>query len=420
MPPELPRVEIVVDVPDDHRQCSECGAPLVKIGEAVSEQLNIIPMRIEVIRTVRPRYACPASHTAPVIAPVPLTALPRSNFTEDFLATLLTTKYVDGLPLARFEKVLARHNIVVPRQTLARAVIATTKVLQPLANLARDTLLDSSVIHMDETTVQVLKEPGKAAQSKSYMWVARGGPPGQPVVLYDYDPSRAGQVPLDLLEGWQGYLMTDGYTGYNAVAGRPGVEHLVCMTHARRQFVDAKRASIKGKRTRADQALAFFAQLYRIEREIKDAAVDARFAARQEQSLPVLTALRQWLEATRPVVTPKSALGTALAYLDTYWPKLVRYTERGDLPIDNNACENAIRPFVVGRKAWLFADTPAGAKASAVIYSLVETAKANSLEPYTWLRYVLKRLPAAKTVEEMEALMPWNLHQHTLVADLAN
>ena len=419
LPPELPRVDVIIDVEETHKTC-ECGTPLVKIGEDASERLNIVPMRIEVIRTVRPRYACPQGHTAPVVAAVPPTALPRTNFAPGFLAMLLTTKYVDGLPLYRFVKVLNRHGVKVSRQALARDVIQVSHVLQPLVNLAWDAVLDSRVLHMDETTVQVLKELGKAPQSKSYMWVVRGGPPGHPVILYAYDPGRSGQVPLTLLEGWSGYLMTDGYEGYNAVAKREGVEHLVCMTHARRKFVEAQRAAPHGKATRAGQALAFFAQLYAIEKTVKDQDDATRWQARLHQSRPVLKRFRVWLEATRPVVTPKSKLGEALAYLDRYWPKLIRYTERGDLPIDNNPCENAIRPFVVGRKAWLFADTPAGAKASALIYSLVETVKANGLEPYLWLKYVLTALPTVTTVAGYEALMPWNLHSENLIAAAAH
>ncbi len=272
---------------------------------------------------------------------------------------------------------------------------------------------------MDETPVQVLKEPDKPPGGPSYMWVQRGGPPKQPVILFDYDPSRSGEVPKRLLEDWHGYLMTDDYSGYNALARTDGIEHLTCMAHARRKFVDAQRAQPQGKSRRADTAIAFFAQLYRIESELKDASDKQRRQARHARSWPVLNELKAWLDQTLPVVTPKSKLGEALAYLHNVWPKLIRYTERGDLPIDNNPCENAIRPFVTGRKAWLFADTPAGAHASAVIYSLVETAKANGQEPYAWLRYVLERLPLATTVADMEALMPWNLHVQDLAMNLA-
>lgn len=423
LPPELPRIETIVDVAVDERQC-DCGADKVKIGEEVSEQLDIIPMQVRVIRTVRPRYACPKGERAPVVAPAPPRALPRSQFSAGFLAMLLTVKYVDGLPLNRFAKVLERHHMTMPRQSLARAVIQTAKVLQPLHNLCRDTLLEGTVIHMDETRVQVLKPPDKAPAkpptSQSQMWVQRGGPPDQPVVIYDYNPSRSKEVPKQLLADWQGYLMTDGYPGYNAMGENDNVELLACMVHARRKFIEAQRAQSEGQRGHADDAIALFARLYAVEAEMKQATDEQRYRARQKHSVPILDELRAWLDVTRPIVTPKSRLGGALRYLDDYWPRLIRYTERGDLPIDNNPAENAIRPFVVGRKAWLFSDTPAGAHASAVIYSLVETVKANNLEPYTWFKRVLTELPKAKTFEAAEALLPWNLHAYDLAMELAD
>ena len=408
LPAELKRVDVMHEVPEDERTCP-CGTPMVEIGQEISEQLDIVPMQIRVLRHIRKRYGCPSSLHAPVTAALPLQPLPKSNASADFLAMLLTVKFVDGLPLARFEYVLDRHGVPVPRQTLARWVIGAGRLLQPLHNLLRDTLTDGPFLHVDETVVQVLKEDGKTPTSTSYMWVQTGGPPDKPVVLYDYDPSRSGQVPVRLLEGYRGYLMTDGYDGYNAVAAMDGIEHLACWAHVRRRFVEAARVQPKGKRGLADEAVALIGKLYGIERDHKDSDDAGRFLARQLHSLPALEALHVWLEKTLPEVTPKSALGTALAYLQKYWTRLVRYTERGDLPIDNNRCENAIRPFVVGRKAWLFSDTPAGATASAVIYSLVQTAKANGLEPYAWLRRVMRDLPKAKTVDEVEALLPWNL-----------
>lgn len=204
LPPELPRIDRVIELAPEQR-LDASGAPMVRIGEEISEALDIIPMRIRVIRTIRPKYAPAKGQGAPVIAPAPPTILPRSHFTASFIAMLLVVKYADGLPLYRFANVLARHGVEVPRQTLARTVISTAQALQPLHNLMRDVLLDSPVLHMDETTVQVLKEPGKSPTSMSYMWVQRGGLPGQPVVLFDYEPTRAGSVPVRLLEGWKGW-----------------------------------------------------------------------------------------------------------------------------------------------------------------------------------------------------------------------
>jgi len=404
----LPRVDVLHDVPEADRTCP-CGTPMVLIGQDISEQLDIVPMQVRVIRNIRNRYGCPGSKHAPVTAPLPPQPLPKSNASADFLAMLYTVKFVDGMPLTRFGRVLERHNAPVPSQTLARWVIAGSKLLQPLHNLMRDILLDCSLIYMDETVVQVLKEPGRAPTSNSYMWVQAGGPPDKKVVLFDYDPSRSGTVPTRLLECFKGYLMVDGYSGYNDIASSPEIWRLACWAHVRRYFVDAVRVQPKGKRGKADEAVALIGKLYRIERDFKDALPEERHAARQSQSVPVLADIRAWMIKNVPLVTPKSALGKALAYMENLWPMLTRYTERHDLPIDNNKAENSIRPFVVGRKAWMFSDTPAGAHASAVIYSLVETAKSNGVEPYAWLRWVLRELPAAKTVEDVEALLPWNM-----------
>jgi transposase len=382
---------------------------MIVIGEEVSEQLDIIPMQIQVLRHIRKRYGCSGSLHAPVIAALPPQPLPKSNASADLLAMLLAVKFIDGMPLARFEIVLARHGIRIPRQTLARWVIGSGKLLQPLLNLIRDSLLEGPFIHMDETVLQVLKEPDKPPTSNSYMWVQTGGLPDKPVVLFDYDPSRSGDVPVSLLQDYRGYLMTDGYEGYAKVARTDGIEHLICWAHVRRRFVEAVRVQPKGKSGRADEAVRLIGKLYKIERECKDVTDAQRLLMRQQQSVPALNALHDWMTQTLPGVAPSSALGTALSYMKKYWSRLNRYTERGDLPIDNNPCENAIRPFVVGRKGWLFSDTQAGAHASATIYSLVQTAKANSVEPYSWLRRVLRDLPAAQTPEQIEALLPWNL-----------
>ena len=411
---ELERIEIVHDVPEDERTCP-CGTAMVEIGQDISEQLDIVPMQIRVLRHIRKRYGCPGSVHVPVTAVLPPQPLPKTNASPDFLAMLLTVKFVDGQPISRFAKVLERFHAPVPEQTLGRWVIGSATLLQPLLNLARDSLLAGSFIHIDETVVQVLKEKDKAPTSQSYMWVQAGGLPDKPVVIFDYDPSRSGKVPVRLLHDYRGYLMTDAYDGYNQLAQTEGIERLVCWAHVRRRFVEAVKVQPKGKRGRADEAVELIRKLYRIESEHKDATPELRLQARQELSLPVLAKIHAWLDKTQPAAAPKSALGTALTYLRNCWPMLIRYTERGDLPIDNNRCENAIRPFVIGRKAWLFNDTVAGANSSAIIYSLVETAKANGLEPYLWLRRVLRELPAAKTVEDVEALLPWNCRSQQLM-----
>ena len=349
LPAELPRVDVIHDVPEADRVCA-CGTPMVLIGEEVSEQLDIVPMKIQVLRHIRRRYGCPGGESAPVIAPRPAHPLPKSNASPDLLAMLLTVKYADGLPLARFEKVLARHGVDVPRQTLARWVIGSAEVLQPLRNLAQDWLFDHDVMHMDETPVQVLKEAGRQASAKSYMWVRTSGPPGRPVVLFDYDPSRGAEVPDTLLAGYKGWLMTDGYGAYDRVVKTEGIQRLGCLAHIRRKLVDAKRVQGKGRIGRADQALEMIGALYKIEREAKDLSDTERLGLRTQLSVPILDKLEAWMQATLPVVPPSTVLGKALRYMASQWSRLSLYVQRGDLPLDNNRAENAIRPFVVGRR----------------------------------------------------------------------
>ena len=407
LPASLPRVEIVHELPEHERTCA-CGACKQVIGEETSEQLEIIPMQVRVIRHIRKTYACQACEAAPVIADKPAQLIEKSLASPSVLAMLLTTKYADGIPLYRFERMLSRHGLDIPRQTLARWVIQTGERLQPLLNLLRDQLLDHPVLHCDETRLQVLREPGRDPSAHSWMWVQSGGPPDRPVILFDYSTSRAQDVPLRLLDGYRGYLMTDDYAGYNAVAAQEGIERLGCWAHARRKFVDAQKVQPKGKTGRADMALNLINKLYGIERDLKEANDSERLSARQQRSVPILDQLKAWLDKTQPQVAGQTALGKAVNYLASNWSKLVRYVEGGHLPIDNNRAENAIRPFVIGRKNWLFSDTPQGATASAQIYSLIETAKANGQEPYAWLRQVLERLPSARSVEDYEALLPWN------------
>lgn len=404
---DLPRIEVIHELPEHELTCA-CGCRKHVIGDETSEQLDIVPMQIRVIKHIRRVYGCRGCETAPVTADKPVQLIEKSMASPSVLAMLLTSKYVDGLPLHRFETVLSRHGIEIPRQTLARCVIQCGEHLQPLLNMMRDRLLESPVIHCDETRVQVLKEPDRDPTSQSWMWVQASGPPDRKVVLFDYTSSRAQEVPLRLLESYRGYVMTDDYAGYHALALQPGIERLACMAHARRKFVEAQKVQPKGKTGRADMALAMINKLYGIERELKDANDEQRLTGRQEKSLPILGQLKSWLDKTQAHVTPQSVLGKAVNYLASNWSRLERYVEAGFLPIDNNAAERAIKPFVIGRKAWLFSDTPKGAAASAQIYSLVETAKINGQEPYTWLRHVLERLPHARSVADYEALLPWN------------
>jgi transposase len=289
--------------------------------------------------------------------------------------------------------------------------VASVELVQPLINLLRDRLLAYDIVAMDETRLQVLKEPGKRAESQSYLWVQRGGPPDHPILLYDYDPSRSQKAPIRLLAGFRGYLLTDGYEAYGKVCAEYGLTAVGCWAHGRRKFDEAIKAQgllgpEKRKASLAGTAMAMIQQLYRIERETKALSAEERQRVRQERALPLLADIRTWLDEHLPIVPPRSVLGKAMNYAHDQWPKLTVYVEDGRLRIDNNLTENAIRPFVIGRKNWLFCDTVAGANASANLYSLIETAKANGIEPYAYLRTVFTELPQAASVEEIEALLP--------------
>jgi transposase len=417
LPSHLPREEVVHDLAEADKVCPHDGTPLTVMGEETSEQLDIVPAQVRVLHHRRLTYACPCCRQHMVTAAMPPQPIPKSQASAGLLATVAVAKYADALPLYRQVEQLERLGFEASRQTLASWMVRCGVMVQPLVNLLRDRLLESGYVRMDETTVQVLKEPGKAAESTSYMWVQQSGERDRPVVLYDYAPTRAGEVPLALLEGFRGKLQTDGYAGYHAVVAAQGLTAVYCFAHARRYFTDALKAlglnparlpdKPPDKARRPLRAIGFIRQLYAIEHRLRDERAEVRYAERQRASLPVLRALREWLDLQRPKLVPESVLGKALAYLDRHWAGLVRYCDDGRLEIDNNRCENAIRPFVTGRKNWLFSDTVHGAKASANLYSLIETAKANGLEPYAYLRRVFTELPATTTVEDIEALLPW-------------
>ena len=411
LPKDLPRVRKEHDLPDSEKECQCCGGSLHRVGEEVTEQLDIIPAKIQVVQNVRFKYGCRSCEEGVKTASMPAQPIPGSIATPGLLSFIATSKYVDGLPLYRQEKfILARLGVDIARATTSMWMMRCGDLVQPLINLMRDKLLEAPLVHCDETVTQVLKEDGKTAQSQSYMWVqVAEAVAGKKVILFDYDPSRSGSVPLRLLAGYQGYLQTDGYEGYSAVCRQPCVISQGCWAHARRKFDEAiKGQKDKSKVGKSHMGLSYIRKLYRVEHGIKDSPPEERKRVRQEQSQPILKQLRQWLDKSLPQVPPKTLLGKALHYLNNQWQKLIRYCEEGYLRMDNNLAENAIRPFVVGRKAWLFSNSVDGAKASANLYSLVETAKACGLEPYRYLKQVFTHLPIAETVTDIEQLLPWN------------
>lgn len=410
LPKNLPRVVIDHELAADERHCA-CGSELQSIGVQTSEQLDVIPAQAFVVEHRRHSYRCACCDAPPVAATLPAQPFPKSIASPGLLAHVATAKYADGLPLYRQSAMFKRHGIDLPRQTMAGHMVKMGHLTDPLIKALHRSITDDDVVQVDETPVQVLSEPGKTAQSKSYMWVMRGGPPGRPGILFHYAPGRGGAVAKHLLANFAGYLQTDGYAGYRDVCRSEHVIGVGCMAHARRKFTDALKAlpkSAQQKKTgRVQKALAFIEQLYQIERGQKDATPEARLAARQDKARPVLDRFKAWLD--RQSIAPQSLLGKAIHYALAEWPRLIVYIEDGRIHIDNNLVENAIRPFAVGRKSWLFSATQDGATASANLYSLVASARANGHNEYAYLKYVFTHLPAAKSDDQIAALLPWNL-----------
>ena len=409
---DLPRVQIHLTLSDEEK----VGA-IKTFFTKVKEELEFIPAQVKVLEYWQEKAVFRYDDGEMIIA-AQRSAHPLGKCfaSTSLLAHIITSKYADGLPLYRLEGMLKRYGGDVSRSNMAHWVIRLHEVFLPLLNLMREVQVSSDYLQGDETRMPVLKEPGKTAQSDKWMWVIRGGPPDKPSVLFEYDPSRAGTVPVRLLDGFEGVLQADGYSGYNRVCVTNNLTRIGCFDHARRKFVEASRAAeTKGSKkkaaqpSKADVALGKIRKLYAIEKSIKSLDDAGKREARQRLSIPVLDDLKQWLEKNAPRVMAGSLAHKAMTYTLNQWDYLVGYCEDGQLNISNALAENAIRPFAVGRKAWLFADTPQGARASAACYSLVETAKANNLDPYAYLHHVLANIAQADTVEKLEALLPWHV-----------
>jgi transposase len=421
LPSDLPRVEVVHELTEEERQC-QCGCLKSRSGQEVSEQLDYIPAKVRVIRNIRYKYACKncegVDDDGPTvsIARMPDQIIPKSYATPGLLAHILTAKFADALPFYRQEKQFTRIGVELPRSTMCNWAMKIADACAIVMSMMKDAVLKSPVINIDETTLKVIKEPGR---SKSYMWVFKGTVRGKPVILYQYHPSRSGDVAATFLKTYKGIVQTDGYAGYNFIAGKKDIIHVGCWVHARRKFIDVTKASGNKRSSsgNAGSALKYISKLYKIEKEArkKEVSPDELYTQRQKQAVPILEEFKKWLDARVAQVPPKSLLGKAINYTLNEWPHLTNYTKDGRVGPDNNAVENAIRPFVVGRKNWLFSYTPQGAHASAAIYSLIETAKANGLEPYWYLRYLFERLPEAMTVEDFKALLPHQILKEQIV-----
>ena len=411
----LPRDVRIIDLADDEKTCDKCNEPLKAFGHESSCKLDIIPASVKVIEYRRLKYACTCEECVKT-ASLPKSPIPKSIATPGLLAWIITGKYCDALPLYRQESILKRMTIDISRATMAEWMIRSALLMERIYTALQEHLVKLPALQADETPIQVLNEPDRSAQNKSYMWLYRSASAlSAPVILYDYQSGRDHEKTLTFLKGFSGYLQCDGHSAYKALSNKQqGIELVGCMAHMRRKFKEALDAiqKVKAANTQTSkpaQVLSLIQTLYAIERRIKDKSVEERYRSRQKDSRPVMDKLKRWLDKHQPHVTPKSALGKAITYAQNQWPYLERYLDSGLLDIDNNAAERGIKPFVIGRKNWLFAQSTRGARASAILYSLVETAKANGLEPYAWLRHVLTELPQLNKDAGVEHLLPMNL-----------
>jgi len=413
---DLPVEVIEHRLPLEEQVCSCCGGDLHEMSTEVRQEIKIVTPKASVVKHVRVVYSCRQCEredveTPVVTAPMPMPVLPGSLASASSMAYIMAQKYVEGLPLYRQEQYWANLGVELSRQTLANWMVkGAERWLYPLYERMHEHLLKEDILHADETSLQVLREPGRAAESTSYMWMFRTGRESPPIVLFDYQTTRASKHPINFLPSFKGYLHVDGYVGYNAL---PNVTLVGCWAHARRKFDEALKA-LPRDQAQADvparEGLEFCNRLFAIERKLKEERPEERHKQRIELSLPVLEAFLAWLNYQTPRVLPKSAFGQAITYCKNQWSKLTAFLKDGRLELDNNRGERSIKPFVIGRKNWIFSNSPKGAKASATIYSVVESAKENCLNPYSYLEYLFEMLPNIDLANKnaLDELMPWS------------
>jgi transposase len=381
--------------------CGQCGKDLVLIGEDVSEQLDVEPRKFFVHRHIRPQYACRACETI-TAAPIPAAVIDGGMAAVGLYVWVLIGKYLDHLPLYRLEQIAARDDVTLSRSTMAQWVGRIGVALEPLADRLAQLLRERGVLHADETPVAQL-DPGRGKTKRAYLWAYRSNvlETGPPIVVFDYQSSRAGVHARNFLAGWQGHLMVDDFGGYKALFTE-GVTELGCLAHARRKFFDLNEAQANPI---AQEALRRIAALYAIEATGHDMTVPARNALRQEQAQPLLQSLHDWLLSTRVTVANGGGTAKAIDYSLKRWAALSRYATQGHFPIDNNPVENTIRPIALGKKNWLFAGSERAGKRAAAIQTLLGTAKLNGLDPAAWLRDTLEKLPTCLNCQ-IDSLLP--------------
>jgi transposase len=395
----LPRIEVRHE--PESCACGKCGKDMVMIREDVSEQLDVKPAEFFVIRNIRPQYACRACDTVSA-ATIPAAIIDGGLAAPGLLTWVVIGKYADHLPLYRIEQIAARQGVILASSTLADWIGRIGVALTPLAERLAEMLKQTNILHADETPVAQL-DPGAGKTKRAYLWAYRsnGLAAGPPIIVFDYQSSRSGSHARTFLEGWQGHLMVDDYAGYKALFAQ-GVIELGCLAHARRKFFDLYAAN---QSPVAKEALDRIGKLYAIEQAGRDLDTGARQTLRRNEAKPLLNECFEWLFATRRKTADGSALAKAIDYSLKHWPALIRYADSGDLPIDNNPVENAIRPIAIGKKNWLFAGSERAGKRAAAIQSLLGTARLNGLDPAAWLRDTLEKLPTWRN-SRIDALLP--------------
>jgi transposase len=428
IPEHFPRIAIEHDLAPEQKMCTQCAVPhpLTRIGQEIRECYRFEPPQISVEQHIRPTYVCEERHEAPITAPAPPVILPKSMASPSLLAHVIKSKFDLGLPIYRVSQDLSRYRMNLGPGTLGTWVntVGGEKVV-PLINLMGEELLAAVFMHIDETPLQILRSD-KAVGSDHYIVVRAGGPPGRRIILYDYIASRTTAALKQLFVGpegaYQGKFISDGLERYDDIATELKLLHFGCLQHCRTMFFKARKVSqLPSSRTLANAAMVdYIRPVYQVEERIK--ALRKEYAARgdalplesvralrQEKSKPILEKFKAWVDELLPGTPPNSALGKALGYTSRQWQKLVRHLDHPEIPVDNNYVERQIKSYATGRKAWLFAYDAAGAQASANLYSLVMTCRANEVEPYAYLNYLFEHLPAASTVEQVETLLPWNV-----------
>ena len=412
---DLPVETVEYTIPEDERVCPDCAGTLTEMSTQVRRELKLVPAQVVVVEHVQHVYSCRSCEKVGITttirtAPMPVPAFPKSLASASAVAYVCDQKYTYAMPLYRQEKLFSRLGVDLSRQTLANWVIRGSEWLETIYGPLHGKLLERRILQADETPLQVLREADREPESDSYMWMYRTGRDGPPIVLYDYQTTRAAKHAGRFLSGYTGWLQTDGYSGYDAV---PGIRQAGCWAHARRYFTNALAGlpkEMKDAPCTSREGLAFCNRLFAVERGLAKLDDAARLAARQELCPPILDAFHDWLRKTRPGVAPKSLLGKAVVYCLNQWTKLTAFLQDGGLELDNNRAERSIKPFVIGRKNWLFSNTSRGARTSAVVYSIVETAKENGLKPFEYLTFLFERLPNIDTTDPaaVEELLPWS------------